>query len=478
MVFLPPDQATQTSSSPQNQTGNNLSIYSSEGKYQSNTTTNQDQVQYSPPAGDGGMCGSGGDSRFPDPEFSYRCTPQSMILVQVNPGETFTIQAEDETQCIEGPAQVPMVSPNGAIPPIHVPHGYISQVIEENGLRRVVVIPEMQPTHFPTSLGAQQLASQPPHGMHHYSMQAAPPISYMQQMNVMSLNPQATMFQAGDHLPMFHPQQVAYGPPDGSNTSDINNRVPSLPQHHQYQFQLHSSDMDPTNPASRAAIVRERLQKKLHDRHHHPRHLPPDSNKNPSPTSTSSISLSSLSSYGQTPSPNSSPDTSPRILGTSIPVSTYPNGFNNQRKYTYPMQPHLLSSSQPYQQHYPSPTHSPNFPSGNNGYRNTKNNQVSPKASTSDEMSSESSSGGGSPRRVPLGPRNPATTQEMVQQYQVNMQHQQDIMFHSNVPQEPYPTKDGKWDLKEYLSAILKPEVHDVQPRSARLKWSLSLIHI
>jgi len=27
-----------------------------------------------------------------------------------------------------GPAEVPMMSPNGSIPPIHVPPGYISQV--------------------------------------------------------------------------------------------------------------------------------------------------------------------------------------------------------------------------------------------------------------------------------------------------------------------------------------------------------------
>uniref|UniRef100_A0AAY4EYG2 Fibronectin type-III domain-containing protein n=1 Tax=Denticeps clupeoides TaxID=299321 RepID=A0AAY4EYG2_9TELE len=55
--------------------------------------------------------------------------PQQVILVQVNPGETFTIRAEDGTlQCIQGPAEVPMMSPNGSIPPIHVPPGYISQV--------------------------------------------------------------------------------------------------------------------------------------------------------------------------------------------------------------------------------------------------------------------------------------------------------------------------------------------------------------
>ncbi|XP_043558530.1 fibronectin type III domain containing 3Ba isoform X1 [Chiloscyllium plagiosum] len=77
---------------------------------------------------------------------------QQVILVQVNPGETFTIRAEDGSlQCIQGPAEVPMMSPNGSIPPIHVPPGYISQVIEDNtGVRRVVVTPQ-SPECFPPS---------------------------------------------------------------------------------------------------------------------------------------------------------------------------------------------------------------------------------------------------------------------------------------------------------------------------------------
>uniref|UniRef100_A0A671Q1K2 Fibronectin type III domain-containing protein 3B-like n=1 Tax=Sinocyclocheilus anshuiensis TaxID=1608454 RepID=A0A671Q1K2_9TELE len=57
-----------------------------------------------------------------------------VILVQVNPGETFTIRTEDGAlQCIQGPAEVPMMSPNGSIPPIHVPPGYVSQVTDRNG---------------------------------------------------------------------------------------------------------------------------------------------------------------------------------------------------------------------------------------------------------------------------------------------------------------------------------------------------------
>uniref|UniRef100_A0A4W3HH31 Fibronectin type-III domain-containing protein 3A-like n=1 Tax=Callorhinchus milii TaxID=7868 RepID=A0A4W3HH31_CALMI len=72
----------------------------------------------------------------------------TVILVQVNPGETFTIRTEDgHIQCIQGPAHVPMMSPNGSMPPIYVPPGYISQVIEENGVRRVVVLPHSREFH-------------------------------------------------------------------------------------------------------------------------------------------------------------------------------------------------------------------------------------------------------------------------------------------------------------------------------------------
>uniref|UniRef100_A0A8B9IDN3 Fibronectin type III domain-containing protein 3B n=1 Tax=Anser cygnoides TaxID=8845 RepID=A0A8B9IDN3_ANSCY len=89
-----------------------------------------------------------------------------VFLVQVNPGETFTIRAEDGTlQCIQGPAEVPMMSPNGSIPPIHVPPGYISQVIEDNtGVRRVVVTPQSPecypPTFYPPVTGPGDMPPQ------------------------------------------------------------------------------------------------------------------------------------------------------------------------------------------------------------------------------------------------------------------------------------------------------------------------------
>uniref|UniRef100_A0A673JZ51 Fibronectin type III domain containing 3A n=1 Tax=Sinocyclocheilus rhinocerous TaxID=307959 RepID=A0A673JZ51_9TELE len=84
-----------------------------------------------------------------------------VILVQVNPGEAFTIQRDDgQFQCITGPAQVPMMSPNGSVPQIYVPPGYVQQIIEENGVRRVLVLPQ---TEFHP--GARFFAyTHPPHG--------------------------------------------------------------------------------------------------------------------------------------------------------------------------------------------------------------------------------------------------------------------------------------------------------------------------
>uniref|UniRef100_A0A672RNP1 Fibronectin type III domain containing 3A n=1 Tax=Sinocyclocheilus grahami TaxID=75366 RepID=A0A672RNP1_SINGR len=55
-----------------------------------------------------------------------------------------------------GPAQVPMMSPNGSVPQIYVPPGYVQQIIEENGVRRVLVLPQTEfhpgghsPLHHP-----------------------------------------------------------------------------------------------------------------------------------------------------------------------------------------------------------------------------------------------------------------------------------------------------------------------------------------
>nr|XP_031307039.1 fibronectin type III domain-containing protein 3B isoform X2 [Camelus dromedarius]XP_031307044.1 fibronectin type III domain-containing protein 3B isoform X2 [Camelus dromedarius] len=68
-----------------------------------------------------------------------------------------------------GPAEVPMMSPNGSIPPIHVPPGYISQVIEDNtGVRRVVVTPqspECYPPSYPSAMSPTHHL--PPYLTHH-----------------------------------------------------------------------------------------------------------------------------------------------------------------------------------------------------------------------------------------------------------------------------------------------------------------------
>ncbi|KAM8954041.1 fibronectin type-III domain-containing protein 3A-like [Pelodytes ibericus] len=88
-----------------------------------------------------------------------------VILVQVNPGETFTIRTEDgQIQCIQGPAHVPMMSPNGSMPPIFVPPGYVSQVVEENGVRKVLVLPHSADFHQAMHPQLSHIA----HFMHHH----------------------------------------------------------------------------------------------------------------------------------------------------------------------------------------------------------------------------------------------------------------------------------------------------------------------
>uniref|UniRef100_A0A667ZF86 Fibronectin type-III domain-containing protein 3A n=1 Tax=Myripristis murdjan TaxID=586833 RepID=A0A667ZF86_9TELE len=109
--------------------------------------------------------------------------PQQVILVQVNPGEAFTIRREDgHLQCITGPAQVPMMSPNGSVPPIYVPPGYVSQIIEENGVRRVLVLPQ-QPEFHPGGHSPLHHPPPPPHAhlpafIPHPAMMPPPPHLY------------------------------------------------------------------------------------------------------------------------------------------------------------------------------------------------------------------------------------------------------------------------------------------------------------
>ncbi|ETE72948.1 Fibronectin type III domain-containing protein 3B [Ophiophagus hannah] len=62
-----------------------------------------------------------------------------------------------------------MMSPNGSIPPIHVPPGYISQVLEDStGVRRVVVTPqspECYPASYPSAISPTHHL--PPYLTHH-----------------------------------------------------------------------------------------------------------------------------------------------------------------------------------------------------------------------------------------------------------------------------------------------------------------------
>ncbi|XP_072254752.1 fibronectin type-III domain-containing protein 3A [Pyxicephalus adspersus] len=161
---------------------------------------------------------------------------QQVILVQVNPGEAFTIRREDgQFQCITGPAQVPMMSPNGSVPPIYVPPGYAQQVIEDNGVRRVVVVP--QPPEFHTS--GHAVIHRPP-----------PPLPGFIPLPAMMPPPPRHIYSpvsgageiASQYTPQYHPTQV-YG------------------------------DLDPLSHGrsglrdERSSKIHERLQKKLKDRH-------------------------------------------------------------------------------------------------------------------------------------------------------------------------------------------------------------------
>uniref|UniRef100_A0A667ZGT6 Fibronectin type-III domain-containing protein 3A n=1 Tax=Myripristis murdjan TaxID=586833 RepID=A0A667ZGT6_9TELE len=122
---------------------------------------------------------------IPSSPINLNCplvSPQ-VILVQVNPGEAFTIRREDgHLQCITGPAQVPMMSPNGSVPPIYVPPGYVSQIIEENGVRRVLVLPQ-QPEFHPGGHSPLHHPPPPPHAhlpafIPHPAMMPPPPHLY------------------------------------------------------------------------------------------------------------------------------------------------------------------------------------------------------------------------------------------------------------------------------------------------------------
>ncbi|VCW67847.1 unnamed protein product, partial [Gulo gulo] len=84
---------------------------------------------------------------------------QQIILVQVNPGETLTIKSDDgNIQNIQGPADVPLMSPSGTLPPIYLPPGYMSQVVEENGIRKIIIVPQTIDCHTTTPAPIPQVS--------------------------------------------------------------------------------------------------------------------------------------------------------------------------------------------------------------------------------------------------------------------------------------------------------------------------------
>ncbi|KAM3874865.1 fibronectin type-III domain-containing protein 3A [Diretmus argenteus] len=167
--------------------------------------------------------------------------PQQVILVQVNPGEAFTIRREDgQFQCITGPAQVPMMSPNGSVPPIYVPPGYVSQIIEENGVRRVLVLPQ-QPEFHPGGHSPLHHPPPPPHA----------------------------------HLPAFIPHPAMMPPPPhlytgmaGGVGDMISQYHPALIYSEQVSTDSHSQHGRPpfVHRDERTSKTYERLQKKLKER--------------------------------------------------------------------------------------------------------------------------------------------------------------------------------------------------------------------
>ncbi|RMC07143.1 hypothetical protein DUI87_16599 [Hirundo rustica rustica] len=159
----------------------------------------------------------------------------------------------------EGPAQVPMMSPNGSVPTIYVPPGYAPQVIEDNGVRRVVVVPQAPEFHP----GGHTVIHRPPH----------PPLPGFLPLPAMIPPPPRHIYSpvtgAGDmatqYIPQYHTSQV-YGDMD------------TLPAHGRSNFR-----------DERSSKTYERLQKKLKDRHGTQKdklNSPPSSpQKCPSPTS-------------------------------------------------------------------------------------------------------------------------------------------------------------------------------------------------
>uniref|UniRef100_A0A8K9X6S7 Fibronectin type-III domain-containing protein 3A n=1 Tax=Oncorhynchus mykiss TaxID=8022 RepID=A0A8K9X6S7_ONCMY len=174
------------------------------------------------------------------------CFSPQVILVQVNPGEAFTIRREDgQFQCITGPAQVPMMSPNGSVPPIYVPPGYVSQIIEENGVRRVLVLPQ-QPEFHPGGHSPLHHPPPPPHAhlpafIPHPAMLPPPPHLYTGMAGGVG-------DMSSQYIPQYHPAHI-YSEQVSADSHSPHGRPPPF---------VHRDE--------RASKTYERLQKKLKER--------------------------------------------------------------------------------------------------------------------------------------------------------------------------------------------------------------------
>ncbi|KAF7242598.1 Fibronectin type III domain-containing protein 3B, partial [Varanus komodoensis] len=104
-----------------------------------------------------------------------------------------------------------MMSPNGSIPPIHVPPGYISQVIEDNtGVRRVVVTPqspECYPPSYPSAISPTHhlppYLTHHPHFIHNSHTAFYPPVTGPGDM--------PPQFFPQHHLSPYGEQEIIYG---------------------------------------------------------------------------------------------------------------------------------------------------------------------------------------------------------------------------------------------------------------------------
>uniref|UniRef100_A0A8K9X0Y1 Fibronectin type-III domain-containing protein 3A n=1 Tax=Oncorhynchus mykiss TaxID=8022 RepID=A0A8K9X0Y1_ONCMY len=181
------------------------------------------------------------------------CFSPQVILVQVNPGEAFTIRREDgQFQCITGPAQVPMMSPNGSVPPIYVPPGYVSQIIEENGVRRVLVLPQ-QPEFHPGGHSPLHHPPPPPHAhlpafIPHPAMLPPPPHLYTGMAGGVG-------DMSSQYIPQYHPAHIY---------SDVcvSGLLPVSADSHS----PHGRPPPFVHRDERASKTYERLQKKLKER--------------------------------------------------------------------------------------------------------------------------------------------------------------------------------------------------------------------